>query len=96
MENVDSATLLTFVLVLMLVIAWVYSSRPGENEKFKSFVGKLLLYVDAIIFMILSQENKGIKPEKNPDPYDIKNRETTTKKIVFIRHGEVGSKRTPP
>ena len=38
--------------------------------------------------MIYSSDSKGVGPKKNPDPDLLLKKETTTKTIVFIRHGE--------
>lgn len=38
--------------------------------------------------MIFSKETKGLGPKKNPDPDNIKGKETQKKMVIFIRHGE--------
>lgn len=41
-----------------------------------------------IYFMALCKENKGIGPKSNPDPILWLKNKSTTKTIIFLRHGE--------
>lgn len=76
------------LLVLLLACMWVFATRPGELDGVKSIINKFLMFVEGIIFMVICSESQGLKPEKNPDPADIKGTNTSTKTIIFIRHGE--------
>lgn len=77
-----------FLLLFILVAVWVSSSRPDENILAKKILAKFMLYIESIIFMVLSKDNKGLGPKKNPDPDLIKDSPCTSKRIIFIRHGE--------
>jgi hypothetical protein len=77
-----------FLLLSILVAAWVRSSSPDENVFAKKILAKFTLFVESIIFMVLSKDNKGLGPKKNPDPDLMKDSPCTIKRIIFIRHGE--------
>jgi len=77
-----------FLLLFILAALWINSSLPDENVFAKKLLSKFFLYVESIMFMILSTDNKGLGPKKNPDPDLMKDDPCTTKRIVFIRHGE--------
>jgi hypothetical protein len=77
-----------FFLLFILAAIWVNSSMPDENVLAKKLLSKFFLYVESILFMILCTDNKGLGPKKNPDPDLIKDAPCTTKRIIFIRHGE--------
>lgn len=83
----DSNNILLFVLCFLLYI-WVIWTKEDENVFVKHIFRKIHIYIDSIIFMILSKESKGLGPKKNPDPELIKGKETQKKTVIFIRHGE--------
>jgi hypothetical protein len=83
----------TMVVLALLIYIWaVYGSQKDENVFFKVIVRKMSFYLDSISFMILSKDNKGVGPKKNPDPEMILAKvqagEVKKKRIIFIRHGE--------
>jgi len=88
MDVVGTREMAPMIMVIVLFCMWIFSGRPGEQEQIRTILEKFLLYVEGIVFMVICSENKGLKPEKNPDPANMKDMETTTKKIIFIRHGE--------
>mmetsp|Transcript_27016 Transcript_27016/g.27255 ORF Transcript_27016/g.27255 Transcript_27016/m.27255 type:complete len:351 (+) Transcript_27016:110-1162(+) len=77
-----------FCSVVVLTVAWIFSSRPNENIKAKTLLRKLNMYMEGFFFMVLSKDSKGLGPKKNPDPDEILGTQTTIKRIIFIRHGE--------
>lgn len=76
------------VLLLVCVVLWIFTSQEDENVLIKHVLRKFLMYVDSMIFMALSSDNKGLGPKKNPDPDEIRTKSCKTKTIIFIRHGE--------
>mmetsp|Transcript_22560 Transcript_22560/g.37670 ORF Transcript_22560/g.37670 Transcript_22560/m.37670 type:complete len:352 (-) Transcript_22560:525-1580(-) len=76
------------VLLAFLIYAWILCTKEDENVFVKRVLNKLQLFFNSVYFMVLSKDNKGIGPKKNPDPDLIKDKINTTKRIVFIRHGE--------
>jgi hypothetical protein len=83
--NSDSLPLICMMFSLAF---WILSSKEGENVLLKGILRKFIWYLEGIWFMITSKDNKGIgKKLTNPD--DIKKcSDVTTKRILFIRHGE--------
>jgi len=80
--------ILFFSLILCLYL-WIQCSNEDENIFIKHVLKKIHVYLDAILFMIISKDTKGIGPKKNPDPDLIKDKPNLIKKtIIFIRHGE--------
>jgi hypothetical protein len=67
---------LAFLILCVCICAWIRSSKPEENKEAKKVVSKLLIYLEAIYFMIFAKDNKGIGhlkyPDLNPDPEKIK------------------------
>eukprot|EP01039_Chlorochromonas_danica_P003907 gene3907-4270_t len=77
------------ILTLILALsAWIFTSQDDENLLIKLALRKFAMYLDSIIFMALSKDNKGVGHKKNPDPDDLLTKTCTTKTIIFIRHGE--------
>lgn len=77
-----------FLVQLFLAIILIQCSRDDENVYIKLIFRKVYSFVDSVFFMIVSKDEKGIGPKKNPDPDRIKDVVTTSKQVVFIRHGE--------
>lgn len=82
------AHLLALVLIAILAIIWIFASGPNENVNLKNVLTKFQLYLEGIYFMVLSKDGKGLGPKYNPDPDLVLSKATTTKRIIFIRHGE--------
>lgn len=80
--------LIAFCILLALLCIWVKASKPDENIQAKKVVNKFFLYLESISFMILAKDSKGLGPKKNPDPDIIKGAPASSKRIIFIRHGE--------
>jgi len=76
------------VVISSALIAWIYSSRPEEHKFAKGIIEKFFMYCEGSLFMVFSSDSKGLGPKKNPDPEKIRTKDTLTKKIIFIRHGE--------
>jgi hypothetical protein len=85
---VFNESLFPFYLLAVFLYLWVFSSRDNENLLFKTVSKKLSMYFSSITFMIVSKDNKGLGPKKNPDPDELKGKPSTKKQIIFIRHGE--------
>jgi hypothetical protein len=81
-------SLMPFYLLGVALYLWIYSSRDNENILFKTVSKKLSIYMSSISFMIVSKDNKGLGPKKNPDPAELKGKPSEKKQIIFIRHGE--------
>lgn len=84
----DPVGLLIDVLLVITIYLWIVNSKEDENLFLKRVLNKIQIYLDSILFMVLSKDNKGVGVKKNPDPDLIKDKETMTKTIIFIRHGE--------
>ena len=73
---------------------WLFSSREHENFKLKTFFRKIGVFFDGIVFMILSQDSKGLsskkkkKPDTEEDPDMLLKSEPPVmeKIIVFVRY----------
>lgn len=76
------------VLLAVCIYFWIISTKEDENVFIKHVLKKFEIFLSAISFMIYSSDGKGVGPKKNPDPELLLKKETTTKTIVFIRHGE--------
>lgn len=76
------------IVVLICVYFWILCSKDNENVFLKLIIRKLSLFGDALVFMVLSTDSKGVGPKKNPDPDLIRDKAVLKKRIVFIRHGE--------
>lgn len=76
------------MLLFCLIIYWILSTRDDEFVFIKAIILKFRIICNALIFMILSKDTKGIGPKYNPDPEKIIGKETDKKTIIFIRHGE--------
>lgn len=76
------------VLLAVCVYCWIIATKDDENVFIKRILRKIEIFLSSISFMIYSSDNKGIGPKKNPDPDQLLGKTTTTKTIVFIRHGE--------
>ncbi len=77
------------IILLLLIAALIYQSRPDENVLLKKILDKAFMYIDGIIYMVISSDNSGLGPKKNPDPALIKIDDNLKKKrFIFIRHGE--------
>lgn len=76
------------IVVLICVYFWILCSKENENVILKLIIRKLSLFGDALAFMVLSTDSKGVGPKKNPDPDLIRDKAVLKKRIVFIRHGE--------
>ena len=74
--------------LIILIIIWIFSSRPNENVIMRLILSKIKLYIEGIWFMIFSKDSKGLGPKSNPDPKLIEGKKTFTKRIIFLRHGE--------
>lgn len=79
---------ITSVALVGLTYLWVQNTRDDELILVKLILRKLSIYLDAVIFMILSKDNKGVGPANNPDPDLAKDKPSKTKTIIFLRHGE--------
>lgn len=82
--------ILPFCFVTACTALWIFSSRPEEHTLAKNFLKKIIMYVEGILFMVLSKDSKGLGPKKNPDPDKIllTGQATVVKRVIFIRHGE--------
>lgn len=76
------------ILLAICIYFWLISSKDDENVFIKHVLKKFEIYASSIGFMIYSSDAKGVGPKKNPDPDLLLKKETATKTIVFIRHGE--------
>jgi hypothetical protein len=76
------------VVIAYAASAWIFASGPSENLPAKHVLTKLQLYVEGMLFMVMSKDAKGLGPKYNPDPKLVEKKPTVTKRIVFIRHGE--------
>ena len=76
------------VLIAILVYLWILASKDDENVLIKKVLKKIEIFFNAMVFMVISTDSKGVGVKKNPDPDQLLNKERTTKTIVFIRHGE--------
>jgi hypothetical protein len=70
------------------VVAWLFSSEPGENVLVKKIFTKMIMFAEGSLFMVLSSDAKGLGPKKNVDPATIAGLPTEKKRVIFIRHGE--------
>ena len=78
-----------FAFISVCLAVWVFTSRDDENVFAKRVWAKYYLYLEGTMFMVLSQDTRGIGPKKNPDPVKlVGDPDTQTKRFVFIRHGE--------
>lgn len=85
----EGTSYLPTIILSTLLVVWVFSAQKDESVV-KNVFGKALVWVDSIIFMIISKDSKGIGPKYNPDPDAIKSlvNDKDSKRIIFIRHGE--------
>ena len=81
---------MNYLLILLVICLyfWILSSKDDENVFIKRILNKIHIFLNAISFMIISSDSKGVGPKKNPDPDLLLKKTTSTKTIVFIRHGE--------
>ena len=86
----NDGSYLPILLVAVLLYLWVSASRDDENVQMKVCLKKFFITVDSLLFMALSKDSKGLGPKYNPDPEKIEAGRiaTTSKTMVFIRHGE--------
>ena len=73
-----------FFLAASLYI-WLFSSRDNENKHAKNLFKKMSITFSSLIFMILSKDSKGVGPKYNADPDLIKNKQSKSKTVVFVR-----------
>jgi hypothetical protein len=84
------------VLVLMgLLLAWLWCTKEDELPLVKGFLQHISVWTNSLVYMVLSKDTKGLGPKYRivgaaDDPARVAKRldETTTKRIIFIRHGE--------
>jgi hypothetical protein len=84
------------LLVLVMLIAWVSSTKDGELSAIKTLFRKGMYWVDSILYMLLSKDTKGLGvkyqvPGSDADPEHLRAggfHEASRKRVVFIRHGE--------
>ncbi len=76
------------IALAVCVYLWILCSKDNENVNIKLCLQKVSIFLDSIIFMVLSTDSKGVGPKKNPDPDLIRDKAVLKKKVVFIRHGE--------
>jgi len=76
------------VLLAVCVYCWIIATKEDENVFIKRILRKVEIFLGGIGFMVYSSDTKGVGPKKNPDPDLLLGKETQTKTIVFIRHGE--------
>jgi broad specificity phosphatase PhoE len=77
-----------FGTIFIALCIWIFTSRDTENVKAKNAIRKYILVLEGIYFMIMSKDTKGIGPKSNPDPELLTKYTSTTKTILFLRHGE--------
>ncbi|KAJ1441824.1 hypothetical protein B484DRAFT_390449, partial [Ochromonadaceae sp. CCMP2298] len=75
-------------LLAVLLYLWVVFTKANENVFLKQLLNKFRIFFNAVAFMVMCKDNKGVGPKYNPDPELLKDKTTFSKKIVFIRHGE--------
>lgn len=80
--------ILPLLAILYCISLWVKASRPNENKLAKKIINKFDIFLNGIYFLIISKDSKGLGPKKNPDPDLVKDSPSTTKRLIFIRHGE--------
>ena len=82
--------LLQLFSVFFGICLLAFSSRDDENIRLKNIIRKIILYMEGIWFMITSKDNKKLGPKYNPCPDKLLSQgiKKTTKRIVFLRHGE--------
>lgn len=74
--------------LLFSMILWVWTSKEDENIALRGTIRKFFQYVEGIIFMCTSKDAKGIgKKLEDPDMIN-KCSNITSKRLVFVRHGE--------
>lgn len=76
------------ILLAVCIYFWIICTKENENVFIKRVLKKLEIFVSSIGFMIYSSDSKGVGPKKNADPDLLLKKETVSKTIVFIRHGE--------
>lgn len=79
-----------FASVLIGVCLLAFTSREDENVRIKNIIRKSIMYMEGAWFMIASKDNKKLGPKNNPcsDILPKDGFKKSTKKIVFLRHGE--------
>lgn len=83
------ADYITIGLLLVLTYLFIQNTRDDEAVAVKLVIKKALIFLESIVFMVFSKDNKGVGPKKNPDPDLAKGRPSLqVKTIVFLRHGE--------
>lgn len=76
--------------VILGVCLLAFASREDENVRIKNIIKKSMMFLEGSWFMIASKDNKKLGPKYNPCTNELiqKGVKKTTKKVVFIRHGE--------
>ena len=82
-HTVESAAPIYFLAASLYV--WLFSSRENENRRAKNFFKKVSITFSSLIFMILSKDSKGVGPKYNPDPDLIKEKQSKSKTVIFVR-----------
>lgn len=80
-----------FGVVVVAVYYWIQSSKEDENVLLKHILRKCHIFVDSVLFMILSKDSKGVGQKKNADPDRMVTQKLPvlrSKTMIFIRHGE--------
>ena len=73
-----------YFLAISLYI-WLFSSRDNENIHAKNFFKKISITFSSLIFMVLSKDSKGVGPKYNADPDLIKDKQSKSKTVIFVR-----------
>jgi hypothetical protein len=73
-----------YFLVAALYI-WLFSSRENENRHAKNLFKKISITFSSLIFMVLSKDSKGVGPKYNSDPDLIKDKQSKSKTVIFVR-----------
>ncbi len=83
------------LVVVSLLMAWLWCTKEDEMTLIKGFLQHISVWTDSLMYMVLSKDTKGLGPKYRivgsaDDPARVAKRidETTTKRIIFIRHGE--------
>ena len=83
------------LIVLAMVFAWLWCTRSDEMTMVKGLFQHISVWTNSLVYMVLSKDTKGLgvkyqKVGATNDPAHVAKRlnECTSKRIIFLRHGE--------
>jgi hypothetical protein len=68
-------------LLAVLLYLWVVFTKADENVFLKQLLNKFRIFFNAVAFMVMCKDNKGVGQKYNPDPELLKDKTTFSKKI---------------